>query len=223
MPDDHATLLAEAARVMGRTTTLDDTRRLIVSSALRVLPEFEHIGLSVRPRGGLAETDSATTDLVGVLDALQHEVGEGPGVEALGGSATIAAPHLRHEQRWHLYVPMAVQLGLRAQMAVQLCSDRDGTVVGLNLYSTSRDAIPDQDVRVAELFATHAALALENARRIMHLDAAIHSRQEIGTAVGVLMERHHLDRESATALLWRASSQRNIKVRVLAARLVGGP
>lgn len=223
MADDLAELLAGAARLMGRAPTLDDTLRLIVSTAHRVLPEFEHVGLSVRPRGGRIRTEATTTDLAGLLDALQHEVGEGPGIESLEGSAVVAAPQLRHEQRWQLYLPRAVQLGLRAHLAVQLGSDRDGTVAGLNLYSTSRDDIPERDVRVAELFAMHASLARDDALRIWHLEAAMDARQVVSTAIGVVMERHHLDKRAATAYLWRASSHRNVKVRVLAARLVDGP
>lgn len=54
---------------------------------------------------------------------------------------------------------------LRSQLAVKLYVDAEGTLGGLNFYSTSSDTIDPDAEAIADLFATHAAIALDNARR----------------------------------------------------------
>src|SRR4051794_36605250 len=55
-------------------------------------------------------------------------LGEGPCLDALGSAHVVAVPRIRHDQRWPRYVPQVVQLGLRAQMAVKLGLDGNGTL-----------------------------------------------------------------------------------------------
>lgn len=64
---------------------------------------------------------------------------------------------------------------------------------------------------------------LANARRtIRQMEAALDSRTDIGIAIGLLMARHSLDRESALKLLFDLSSSTNRKVREVAAELASG-
>jgi AmiR/NasT family two-component response regulator len=55
---------------------------------------------------------------------------------------------------------------------------------------------------------------------VHHLNEALHTRQVIGQAVGILIERYHLDEQAAFAFLTRVSSHSNTKIRVIASRLV---
>jgi AmiR/NasT family two-component response regulator len=75
---------------------------------------------------------------------------------------------------------------------------------------------------VAQLFAHQSAVALDYAREIDNLQEAVKTRQEIGRAVGILMERYGLNEERAFAFLARVSQNRNVKLRDLASRLVAG-
>jgi AmiR/NasT family two-component response regulator len=45
------------------------------------------------------------------------------------------------------------------------------------------------------------------------------SRQQIGQAVGILMERHKIDEDTAFARLVAASQQARVKIRDIAARI----
>src|SRR5215213_11534632 len=105
-------------------------------------------------------TKAATDDLVWKLDALQYDLNEGPCVDAMHGPTVVVAPHIRAEQRWPNYVPEAVKTGLRSQLAVKLYVDDQGTLGGLNLYSTDSDEVDVEAEHMAELFAAHAAFAL---------------------------------------------------------------
>jgi hypothetical protein len=55
---------------------------------------------------------------------------------------------------------------------------------------------------------------------IEQLRTALESNRIIATAIGILIERHHLDREAAFAFLAHDSSHRNIKLHVVAEELV---
>jgi len=60
------------------------------------------------------------------------------------------------------------------------------------------------------------------AGQVEQLSAALHTRTDIGTAVGMLMERYRIDRNQAFGFLTRTSQNRNIKVRTLAQQLIAG-
>jgi GAF domain-containing protein len=117
-------------------------------------------------------------------------------------------------------VPAAVQLGLKAQLAVKLSLDDQGTVGGLNMYSTSSDKFDPEAPAIADMFATHAALALGQAREIDHLHQALRTRELIGQAIGLLMAQYKLDPDAAFAFLVRSSSHANMKVRDIAEQMV---
>ena len=86
-------------------------------------------------------------------------------------------------------------------MAVKLFLDDEGTLGCLNLYSTNSRDIDPEDEHVAEVFAAHAAVALGHAREVDQLHQALQSSRTIGTAIGIVMERYHLDRDRAFGFL----------------------
>jgi len=141
-------------------------------------------------------------------------------VDTLRDATVVASPRIASDPRWPHYVPAAVQLGLKAQLAVKLSLDDQGTVGGLNMYSTSTDKFDPQAPAIADLFATHAALALGQAREVDHVHQALRTREVIGQAMGLLMAQYRLDLDAAFAFLVRTSSRANIKVRDIAEQMV---
>ncbi len=91
---------------------------------------------------------------------------------------------------------------------------------GLNFYSTTSPTVDPQAQPIADLFATHAALALGNAREKETLNEALLTRQVIGQAVGIVMERYKIGSDRAFEFLVRASSVANVKLRDVAQELV---
>ena len=212
--------LSEAARKVGQSRSVEEMLETIVHTAQMSLPGFEHVGISTIDDRGNIETRAQTGKLVKQLDDLQYGLGEGPCMEALRAGRVVEAPHIRHDQRWPRYVPAAVQLGLKSQFAVQLYLDDEGTIGGLNIYSTDTTQVTEENVATAEVFATHAALTLGKVRQLDQLRDAIETRQLIGEAVGLLMANYQLDPTRAFAFLARVSSQRNVKVRDIAGQMV---
>src|SRR3954454_17301917 len=66
---------------------------------------------------------------------------------------------------------------------------------------------------IAALFAAHAAIVLGHVREVTNLREALTTRQLIGQATGVIMERYGMSPDNAFAYLVRLSSTSNIKLR----------
>jgi len=218
-PLDVAAALAAATRDLSDPQDLDATLGTIVSVARHSMPDIDHVGISVSHRDGRVETRAMSDEVVGQLDRLQYDLGEGPCLHAMDSGATVVVSHARHEQRWPQFIPAAVQMGLRSQLGVRLHVG-DHTIGALNMYSFSADEISAESEQLAELFAAHAALALGHAQRVENLNAALASRKVIGLALGILMERLGIDEDRAFAYLTRISASTETKLRDVAASVV---
>lgn len=196
----------------------------IVTRAVETIADADHASLSVRSpsrrgRGGSA-TVGATTPVAAEVDALQHELGEGPMVAAYGEVEWVRSGDLRDDPRWPRWGPRAASRGVCSVLGVRLVSS--GKPLGtLALYADRVGAFVDPDlVDLALLFAAHAGNALSSAQQLAGLQAAMSSRHVIGMAQGILMERYGLDEQQAFAFLSRVSSHENRKLRELATEVV---
>lgn len=218
---DPAAALTDAAEALSRTATADETLTAIVTVALATLDDVDHVGVTLVHRDGRLETAAATDPFVHELDEIQYALNQGPCVSALesGAEPVTVVEHARHESRWHDFIPRAVRLGLTAQLGVRMFAN-DRTVGVLNLYATSSETISQDTRHLAELFATHAALAYGHSRQVDNLRIAITTRQLIGQAVGIVMERFGLDDDRAFQYLIRLSSDREVKLRDVASEVV---
>lgn len=217
---DVGSAIAAAARTIHHAGTVDDTLQTIAEVARDSIPGFDHVGISTLEKKGKVTTRAFTGDLVLRLDELQYDLSEGPCVETLRDHDVVSAPSIKHDQRWPRYVPRAVAYGLRSQLAVRLYLDDEGTLGGINLYSTTSDEVHRDAPALADLFAAHAAVALGYALERQTLNEALQSRKVIGQALGILMERYGMNEDRAFAFLVRASSHANVKLRAIAQELV---
>jgi GAF domain-containing protein len=217
---DFTATLAEAARTINQPRSMEETLEVIADTARHSIPGFDDVGISLMHSDGKIETKAATGDLVWELDALQYDLDEGPCVSSLREEPVIVVDHLRHAQRWPQFVPQALKLGLKSQMALRLYVDEHGTMGGINLYSTSREDIEPHAPHMAQVFAAQAAVALGHAQELDQLQQALESRQAIGQAVGIIIERYKLDQHAAFNFLARLSQHSNTKLRDIAARVV---
>lgn len=220
-----AAALTEAAQSINSHRSLDHTLDAIVRAAQQTVPGFDHVGISVvhgsgkgTGNGGRIETRAGTGSLVWEVDELQYKLHEGPCYDAITNGGVTVMEDVSTEHRWPQYVVEVARLGLRAQMGLQLYT-ADGTLGGLNFYALERGVDPDA-IQLAELFAAHAAIALGHARHEHQLKESVASRQAIGTAVGIIMERYRISESRAFQFLVRASSTSNIKLREIAQEVV---
>lgn len=213
--------LLEISRRLSAALTpadLDSTLSNITRAAVEVLPDVTHASITVKHADGRLETYAPTTDMIRDLDAAQYDLQEGPCYEAAVEAAHFTAPHLADDARFPRYAPVAAAYGIQAQAGIRLF-DAPGSNGALNLYAEKPGVLDDIET-LGELFAHQSAVALAYARHVDNLENAIASRQLIGQAVGVVMERYQLDDARAFAFLARLSSHENVKMRELARRMV---
>lgn len=215
-----ARMLEVSQRVSGALTPGDllHTLRQITSAAVQALPDVRYASISVRHADGRLETVAPTDPVVTDLDHVQYSLQEGPCYESATETQHTTAPDLRADPRYARRAPRAIEAGVLAQAGIRLFDAQDSNGA-LNLYASEAGAFTDLG-GLDELFVRHAATAIEYARQIDNLTVAMQSRQMVGQAVGIVMERFRLDEARAFAFLTRVSAQAEIKVREVARRLI---
>ena len=94
----------------------------------------------------------------------------------------------------------------------------------LNIHADHPHAFTKADIATAGTFATQAAMSLHADTRQQQFNAALASRDVIGQAKGMLMERYHIDATAAFSLLARLSQDSNTKLVDIALQIVhAGP
>lgn len=96
----------------------------------------------------------------------------------------------------------------------------DHTHAALAVFSDAPSAFDATAVSAATTVATVIGLAVHAAERERQFDEALQSRDLLGQAKGVLMERYSLNAEGAFGMLQRISQDTNTKVVTLAERLI---
>jgi hypothetical protein len=199
---------------------LDHTLESITAAAVEVLPGVHYASITVLHEDGRLETAAPTDDLLLGLDAAQYELREGPCYNAAVDAAYVTSPHLAADERFPRYAALAVKAGVRAQAGLLLFDTPKIRSRGaLNLYSRDVGSFADGSM-VGRLFTHQAAVALDYAREVENLKEAMQTRQLIGRAVGIAMERYSLDEQRAFAFLARVSQTSNVKLRTVAEELV---
>jgi hypothetical protein len=216
---DVADAMAEVAAALRAPMDLDETLKLITRSASDTIPGVIEASISVTTREGRIETLAPTGPLVIRADHLQYELHEGPCMDAALEQPIVVVGDLATDPRWPDFGPKAATLGFGSQVAFQFRAEPH-TRGALNLYAQEVDAIDQDAVHLGSMFASQVAVAMGWARQDETLNEALATRNVIGQAVGIVMERYRLDADRAFAFLVRLSQTGNTKLRVVAAALV---
>lgn len=219
-PGGVAAALAVMAQDLLAQPTVKQTLDRVVAHAVDLVDGCEAAGILV-VRDGSVHTLAATHALARESDRVQGELGEGPCLNAtLDGEQVFRIVDMAAAaDRWPRYAPAACELGIGSAMGFLLFTD-DENLGALNLYASRPHAFGTRTEHVGWLLAAHAAVAFASARNEAQLREAIGTRQDIGEAIGIVMERHKLTEEQAFDLLRTVSQARNVKVRELARRVV---
>ena len=218
--DDFRDELAEAAREMQDDDSPKEAMERAVQIATKIIPGCHAAGICVVHRGERIDTHAASDDLVRRIDALQHELSEGPCLDALRKDHTVVSDDLATDARWPSWGPQVVeQVGLSSSVSYRLYST-DKDLGALNLYGTEASAFTSEDIADGLALAAHVAVALAAAQEVEHLEHAMRGRTVIGQATGILMERFDLAPERAFSVLSRMSQQKNVKLRAIADEIV---
>ncbi|EFL08293.1 hypothetical protein SSMG_03964 [Streptomyces sp. AA4] len=220
---DAAGRFEALSRMLLSATSVADVLRQVVEATAAAIAGADWVSVTVLGSDGRFSTAARTAKTAAELDRIQYRSGDGPCVEAAraDGPSCVASADLTAEARWPRFTAAARELGCRAAFSTQLpaAPGLDRAAGSLTIYSRRPDSLAETDRRVALLLATHASLALANTHlrkaaelRRAEFRRAVDSRDVIGQAKGILMNREGLSADEAFDLLRRTSQDLNVKL-----------
>jgi hypothetical protein len=218
------TTISQTMRALYSAGSVGDTLVQVVELSVSTIDGCDFAGLFVLD-GDRVTTPVSTDPIVIELDRLQHRSKEGPSLDAISQGSPFYAGDLSEDERWPVFGPAATALGVRSLYGLPILFD--GAPGALNLYARYPKAFGVIDRGKAVLLAAMADLAFSAAqthekeeRQNTSLHAALATREIIGQAQGILMERERLTPDQAFDVLRRASQHLNVKLLDVAKDLV---
>jgi transcriptional regulator with GAF, ATPase, and Fis domain len=202
-PTDAATRIAELAE-----------------HAAAELPGADYATVTVTSSDGDLGSPVATHPWAERLEAIQRRHREGPCLSSARQQHTVHVHDLASETRWPKFRAEALEsTPVRSIMAFRLSAS--GTSIGaLNVFAERPNAFDDRTRRLGSLFAMHVALVWESARRESQFQEALASRDIIGQAKGMIMERYAMDANQAFDMLRQLSHDSNVALAEVAGKIV---
>ncbi|WP_410652658.1 ANTAR domain-containing protein [Amycolatopsis sp. cmx-4-54] len=220
----------ELTRLLLAASTPAQVLEQVIAAAYRVVPGADLVSVTLRAPDGSFHTPVSTGEVGVELDEVQYRAGTGPCVDTADGESPgyTRSEDLRAETRWPDFSRAAVRHGFTSILSTVLVPDAAPPRLpgALNIYSRRPGAFDPQARDTALLLATHGSLALATTSAVSraeleanHLRRAVESRDVIGQAKGILMQRRGLTADEAFDLLRRTSQDLNVKLAELARTL----
>jgi GAF domain-containing protein len=218
---DHALAMrmAELARASAVPRPLEDILADVTTAAVELIPAVDTAGILLVKAGGQFESHATTDELPHELDELQHLLQEGPCLDAAVEETIVRTDDFRAEPRWPAYSSAVVKIGVLSGLSFKLYS-ADRTAGALNLFSFDATTWDAEAETVGTVLAAHGAAAILAIRQSEQLNSALATRDRIGQAKGVIMERFGVDDVRAFALLRQLSQEGNVKLAEIAQRVI---
>jgi GAF domain-containing protein len=208
---DFAAALAEAE-------DFEDTAEQLIVYAVKALGASCGGITLLRARGHL-ETIRPTDPLATGIDSLQHDLKEGPCLDAATASRVVVSASVGTDGRWPRWGPAVARLGIHSVLSAEM-HGRGRRMGALNLYSPMPDAFSPDDVEMATILADQTAAVMVAINSERGLREALETRTLIGQAQGMVMERFDLDAGQAFTVLQRLSQESNLRIHDVSELLV---
>jgi hypothetical protein len=215
---DLAVHMAKLAQSVAVPRSVKDILATVTAAAVELIPGADTAGVLWLHKGGF-ESLGDVTDLPEKLDQLQHDWQEGPCYQAALDDTVVRTDDFRLEERWPRYAPAAVELGVLSGLSFKLFT-AERAAGALNLFGFESQAWDADAETIGTVLAAHAAAAILASRQDEHMQAALASRDRIGQAKGVIMERFGVDEIRAFEMLRVLSQESNSKLVDIAQRVL---
>lgn len=160
------------------------------------------------------------------LDHLEQALGDGPCIKALREMSPVMIDDVAADPRWPDYNAALADAGVHSSLGVPLEISGEASAA-LNFFAARPRAFTAGVYEKAVGFAAAARGTLHLSVRIgaaenraEDLEAAMQSRTAINLACGVIMAQNRCSQAEAMDILTRVSSNRNRKLRDVAAELI---
>ena len=216
------TMVGLTEKAAGRTK-IDAILQSVTGAAVELIAGVHCADVLVISGPDLFRSMAATSQLAIELDGMQRRFREGPCLDAAVGHSVIVCNDLGKDPRWPSFAKAAIAAGVHAMLSFQLFT-HNGRMGALNLFGLTPDAFTLESEALGAMLATHVANAFIADDKALQFRSALNSRDVIGQAKGMIMERFCVDAVRAFELLVKLSQQSNTRVAVVAAELVAkGP
>jgi len=218
---DLALRMAELAQVIS-LRRVDDVLVDVTAAAKELIAGVDIAGVLLVGKGGTHQTLAPTSDVMFKLDELQMTTGERPCLQAALDEIVIRTDDFRDEPRFPNYAPKVVELGLLSALSLKLYT-ADRTAGALNLFGYEPRPWNSEAETIGMVLAAHAASAILASRESEQLQSALSTRDRIGQAKGIIMERFKIDDVRAFEMLRKLSQDTNTKLVDVAHRVIDTP
>ena len=192
----------------------------LAEHAAAEIPGAQYAGVTVTRNAKHIDTPAATHTWPILLDEIQQRHREGPCLTAAWEEKTIYVADLETDGRFPLYSRDALeQTPIRSIMAFQMFIAGE-TMGALNVYAEQPNAFGPASRDIGLVFAAHSSVAWNAARRDEQFKRALASRDVIGQAKGMIMERYHVDAIRAFDILRELSQTANVKLADIAKQVI---
>jgi GAF domain-containing protein len=217
----HLRIAELVQQLYGRPDTDSDTviAELAEHAAIEI-SGAEYAGVTITRNAKHIDTPAATHKWPILLDEIQQRHREGPCLTAAWEEKTIHVADLEADDRFPLYRRDALeQTPIRSVMAFQMFIAGE-TMGALNVYAEKPGAFGQESRDTGLIFAAHSSVAWNAARRDEQFKRALASRDTIGQAKGMIMERYGVDAVQAFEVLRKLSQDSNVPLVQVATELV---
>ena len=221
-----ASAFAAIAEHLYAADSFDDVLLRIVQTAVSTVAGCQMASVTLG-EGGSYQTAATTGSAASAVDQAQYDAHEGPSLDAV--DAPIVYAQSFPDIRWPTLASRPSDMGAQSAAAYRLAAASlatTGTGGSLNTYGIETDAFSDEAQQIGLILAAHASVAAGAVRErdalqdlTQNLHRALLSRDVIGQAKGILMERLQLSPEDAFDILRRASNRLNEKLHTVALRV----
>lgn len=226
LDQELAAVAASAAGLLLTENTVAETLKLITSVAKSIVPYAAGSGVTLIDANARKSSAAASDEVVERADALQYELEQGPCLSAWAAGETIVVQDIVADERWTDWSAAVTPLGIASSISVPLTYAQE-TFGAVKVYSTEAQAFTERSRAILELLAQQAAVLLrhattaEQAKKLSEdLRSTLHSRDVIGMARGILMERLGLDADAAARHLMKQAVSEGRPLGEIAAGLV---
>lgn len=194
--------------------------RDLTKNAASSLPGAIAAGITVATRNGEVRSLASSDPVAEEVDDIQRRTRQGPCLTSAWEQHTIRISDLETETRWPEFCREALQnTNIRSAQSFQLFRNREA-MGALNFYGDRADAFDEDSLELGLILATHTAVAWNLLGRDEQFRSALASRDVIGQAKGMLMERYGIDAVGAFGLLRKLSQESNTPLITLAEQVI---
>jgi transcriptional regulator with GAF, ATPase, and Fis domain len=224
---EYAELLRQTmvglTEIVSSPTEIDAILQNVTTAAVELIAGVDCADVLLISGADLFRSIAATSPLAIDLDRLQRQYREGPCLDAAVGHSVILCNDLGKDSRWPQFAKAAIAAGVHAMLSFQLYT-HNGRMGALNLFGLTPDVFTLEAEALGAMLATHIANAFIAVDKELQFKSALNSRDVIGQAKGVIMERFGVDAVQAFDLLTKLSQQSNTRLAEVAAEVVArGP